>query len=237
MQHRQEKIVGIVGGMGPESTIDLMTKIFAATPAVIEQDHLHLIVDSNPKTPDRTKFILDQGESPVPTICQGIKRVIDAGADFIMIPCNTAHAFIEELKAASSVPLLDMLELTAEFALRRYGPGAKLGLLATRGTILSGAYEIVLRDRGLETIVPSVPNQEELMQAIYGPHGIKLGYLKDNAVIVERLGRELIDKGAQAVICGCTEVGLVLDKCDFPVIDPLTILAAEAVRIARNETD
>ena len=148
-----EKIIGIAGGMGPESTVDLMQKIFAATPAEREQDHIHLIVDSNPKTPDRTRAVLADGESPVPAICESIRRLADAGADLVLIPCNTAHAFFDELRVRSPVPLLNMVDLCAEHALAVCGRGAALGILATTGTVRSGIYEAALRGRGLEAVL------------------------------------------------------------------------------------
>jgi len=229
-----EKVVGIVGGMGPESTVDLMRKIFAATRAEREQDHVHLIVDSNPKTPDRMEFILGAGESPVPVICEGIRRVTAAGADLILIPCNTAHAFFDELQAAASVPIVNMIELCAGRARERQSEGDRLGILATTGTVRSKIYETALRSRGLEVVLPSDSEQQELMDAIFGPQGIKLGFLEANAPRVAGLAAKLIDRGAKAVIAGCTEIGLVLTHCDFTVIDPLRLLAEEAVRLVKG---
>jgi len=230
----REKIVGIAGGMGPESTTDLMQKIFAATRAEREQDHIHLIVDSNPKTPDRMEFILGGGESPVPVICEGIRHLAAAGADLILIPCNTAHAFFDELQAATSVPIVNMIELCAGWIRDHYTEGDRLGILATTGTVRSGIYETALRRRGLDVIFPSDTEQQELMEAIFGPRGIKMGCLAASAPRVVDLATKLIDRGAKAVVAGCTEVGLVLTDCDFTVIDPLRLLAEEAVRLVKG---
>ena len=262
----REKIIGIAGGMGPESTLDLMGKIFSATPAQSEQDHIHLVVDSNPKTPDRTRFILGEGESPVPVIRAAIQRLVAAGADLILIPCNTAHTFIDELQGSTSVPIVNMITVCADWARERYDEGDCLGILATTGTVrshtaewsrdpteegprggsgseepsldfvppLGHIYETALEARGLGTVVPSASEQDELMQAIYGPEGIKLGHLAANTPRVAALGKKLIERGAQAVIAACTEVGLVLADCDFPVIDPLRLLAEEAVRRVKD---
>jgi len=230
-----EKIVGIAGGMGPQSTLDLMQKILVATPARCEQDHIHLIVDSNPKTPDRTQAILGTGDSPAETLCEAVRRLTRAGADLILIPCNTAHAFLDEVQAATSAPIFNMVDLCARWAAGRYRRGEVLGLLATTGTLSSGLYERALGAHGLAVIAPSPPEQEDLMEAIYGAGGIKMGHVESNAAGVRRLGRALVDRGARAVIAACTEVGLVLADCDLPVIDPLRILAEEAVRQVKGE--
>jgi len=229
-----EPIVGIVGGMGPESTTDLMNKIFAATPARSEQDHIHLIVDSNPKTPDRTQFILGQGPSPVTAICEGLRRVARAGADLIVIPCNTAHVFIEELRAATPVPIVDLVATCAEEARRLFEPGSKIGVLATTGTVTSGLYDKALSNQRLVALKPEQNGQEALMEAIYGPRGIKAGYLEPNALQVRQLGRRLIERGCRAVVAGCTEVALVLKDCEYPVLDPVDLLARKVVQMVKG---
>lgn len=229
-----EKIVGIAGGMGPESTTDLMQKIFAATRAEREQDHIHLVVDSNPRIPDRTEFILGTGESPVPAIRESIQRLADAGADLILIPCNTAHVFLDELQAATPAPIVNMIELCAGWTRACYGEGDCLGILATTGTVRSGLYEAALQGHGLTAIAPSASEQEELMRIIYGPEGVKAGHVQANGPRAIELGRALIERGARAVIAACTEIGLVLTDCDFPVIDPIRLLAEEAVRLVKG---
>ena len=225
-----EKVIGIAVGMGPASTIELMRYIFAATAARCEQDHIHLVVDSNPKTPDRTRALLGEGESPVPAIRASIGRLSAAGADLVLIPCNTAHAFYDELAASTDVPVLNMIELCARAARERYGEGEVLGILATTGTVRADLYGAALRRHGLRAVVPTSGGQEDLMQAIYGPRGIKAGELDGNGPVVRGLGTELIGRGARAVVAACTEVGLVLGDAGFPVIDPLRLLAEEAVR-------
>jgi len=230
-----EAIVGIVGGMGPESTIDLMKKIFDATPAAREQDHIHLIADSNPKIPDRAWSIVGGGESPVPVLCDSVRRLTAAGADLIVIACNTAHVYYDEMQAATTVPILHMIELCVRHAAEQCPGGSTVGLLATTGTVKAGLYGRALRAKGLSAIMPDSAGQDELMDAIFGERGIKLGYLQENRPRVAALGRELMDRGAAAVIAGCTEIGLVLADCDFPAVDPLRLLADEVVRRVKGD--
>jgi aspartate racemase len=230
MTDAREKILGIVGGMGPESTIDLMQQILAATAAACDQDHVHVLADSNPKIPDRTAFLLGRGPSPIPAIRESLRRLNDAGADLILIPCNTAHAFFDELQTACPVPILNMVELCADHARAVCGAGGKAGLLATTGTVRSGVYDRALRDQRVAPVVPNEPEQEELMEWIYGGDGIKAGHRAEQAAPMAELGRRLIERGAKAVVAGCTEVGLVLREPGYPVINPIRLLAEEAVR-------
>src|SRR5208337_1505190 len=96
----QKMTIGILGGMGPEATIDLFTKIVHSTPVSRDQDHLRLIIDNNPGIPDRQKAILENGPSPATMLIKTAKNLAVAGADFIVMPCNTAHYWIQEIRKA-----------------------------------------------------------------------------------------------------------------------------------------
>ena len=109
-----EKIIGILGGMGPEATADLFYRIIRSTPVKRDQDHPRTIIYSNSKVPDRTAAILGKGPSPLPEMTMAATKLEKTGADFIVIPCNTAHYFIEELRKEIDIPILDMIELTAK---------------------------------------------------------------------------------------------------------------------------
>jgi aspartate racemase len=102
----KEKTIGILGGMGPEATLDFFGKIIQNTPATSDQEHLRVIIDNNPKIPDRTEAILGKGESPVPVMVQGGLSLAKAGADFIVIPCISAHFFLDELRCNLSLPII-----------------------------------------------------------------------------------------------------------------------------------
>ena len=114
MDEKKEKVVGIIGGMGPESTAELIRRVFLLTKTNVEQDHIHIIADSNPKIPDRTAYLLGKGPSPVPALQETVKRLTQAGADLLAIPCNTAHIFYDDMQSATSVPILNMIECCAE---------------------------------------------------------------------------------------------------------------------------
>ncbi len=222
-----EPVVGILGGMGPEATIDLFRRIVATTPAMKDQDHIHIIVENNPKIPDRTAAILAGGESPLPLLIDGARRLEQAGAGCIIIPCNTAHYWLEALRRAVSIPILDMIGETVTRITEDLPRSTTVGLLATTGTIKTKLYQTALRGHGIETLVPDEAGETAIMEAIYlikaGRHAV------DNTVIA--VASQLRARGAEGIIAGCTELSLVIDGASAacPVFDPLSIIAERAV--------
>lgn len=227
----KEKIIGILGGMGPEATAELFMNIIRATPVEKDQDHIRVIIDSNPKIPDRTLAIIGLGPSPLPEMVKTAENLERAGVDFIIIPCNTAHHFYDELSKSVKVPILNMIELAAEVIHGKYPKIKKVGLIATTGTINSGIYHQALKKHKLQVLCPSDRLQDKVMEAIYG---VKAGRLAEGRGSIINIASQLIAEGAETVICGCTEVSLVLKQGDIsmPVVDPLQILAKTAVAIA-----
>ena len=110
---KNEKIIGILGGMGPEATIDLFQKIVKLTPAQQDQEHLRIIIDNNPKIPDRTKAILHGGENPLPELIKTAQNLERAGADFIIIACNTAHYYLPEIQKTVNITIFSIMQETA----------------------------------------------------------------------------------------------------------------------------
>lgn len=227
-----EKIIGILGGMGPEATADLFYRIIRATTVKRDQDHIRVIIDSNSKVPDRTPAILGTGESPLPEMLDAGKNLVNSGVDFIIMPCNTAHFFHKELQTELGVPVLHMIKLSAKYINEKYPEVKRVGLQATDGTLASKLYHKAYEEYGLEVISPEA--QKDVMDAIY--RDIKTGDLESGGKILKRVAEELIKDGSEAVICGCTEVSLVLHDgdLDVPVIDPMQVLAEEAVKLARE---
>jgi len=229
-------VVGILGGLGPWATLDLFRRILELTPARRDQDHLHLIIENNPAVPERTAAIVADGDSPLPALVEGARSLAAAGADFIVMPCNTAHHWIEELAAAVEIPFIDMVAETVAATMALPENIRCVGLLATTGTIRSGVYARRFAERGIEAITPDEAAQRDLvMGAIFGPEGIKAGHLDEaNRDRLAAAGRELIEAGAQALIAACTEIPLVLRPGDVPVplVDTLDCLARATVKRA-----
>jgi aspartate racemase len=233
-----EKIIGILGGMGPEATIDLFSKIVKLTEAKRDQDHLRILIDNNPKIPDRTLAIQGKGPSPLPQLVRSAMILQTAGADFIVIPCVTAHHFIGHLQKKVDIPILHIIAETAVFIRTHLKGVYKIGLIATTGTVQAGLFQKVFSAPHEEVILPSSETQEKkVMKAIYGKKGIKaIGPSEGSKRLILQTSQELIHHGAQVIIAGCTEVPLVLKDRDLPVpvIDPLTILAQSAIAKSRQ---
>jgi aspartate racemase len=228
-----EKIIGILGGMGPEATIDLFYKIIKFMPVEKDQDHLRIIIDNNPKIPDRTAAILGKGEDPFPALQETARNLEKAGADFIIIPCNTAHYFLSSIQESVEVPILNMIEETAKETLQRIPQIKKVGLLASVGIYETEIYHQKFKKFNIKVISPEEKDKEEIMKTIYA---VKAGNLseaiKRNII---KTAQKLIDKGAEAIIAGCTEIPLILKEEDVvvPLIDPTQVLAKAAVQKAR----
>ena len=230
------KVVGIIGGMGPESTIQLMDKIVGYTPITREQDHLRMIVDNNPGIPDRTEFLLGIGPSPVPMVIESAQLLENAGANFIAIPCNTAHAFIREIQKVVNIPVLDMLALTADSLGRQFPPGNTFLLLTTSGSLSVNLFQKYLNHFQLK--IPEPEQQNQIMEIIYGKSGVKCdGSNQTNSMKLKKVMKDLIEPDLSGIIAGCTEISLILtDKIfDLPVIDPLDVLAREIVSRAKMD--
>lgn len=229
------EFVGILGGMGPLATIDLLKKIVLQTDAACDQDHIPILVFADPATPDRTSALL-QAEAPscIPFILNGIERLTASGACVIAIACNTAHYWLPEITQNCAVPVLNMIELTCKRAQEILPAGSTVGILATQGTISAGLYQRELMDRGLPTIEPSREGQANVTRAI---EAVKRNELVEGAFALQSAIVDLRDAGANAVVLACTELPILLELIDTTtfagslLIDPTNILASECIRL------
>ena len=227
-----KKIIGILGGMGPEATAYFYKLIVEQTKAESDQDHIKAIIYSNPEIPPRTDAIQGKGPSPTPYLIEGFRRLKDAGADFVVMPCVTAHYFYPEVKGQVDISFVSLLEEAVRWAKKEVPDIGKAGLVASTGTVESKLFHDVFGKPGIKIIHPEEEEQEQVMDAIYGPKGIKAGsttgFPKETLVTIAKV---LIARGANAVIAGCTEVPLVLKDRDIPVslIEPMRIAARACI--------
>lgn len=222
------RIVGILGGMGPQATVDLMNKIIAATPARQEADHVHMIVDCNPTVPPRTRALLDGGTSPAPDLADMARRLVTAGADVLVMPCNTAHAFAGAITAAAHVPFLDMIDLAADEVRARAPAATRVGLVATRGTRRTRLYHDRLEARGL-SVVDLDEEEQHRLDGLVARIKTHEATPEQRAAMHELLAG-LASRGAEVVLAGCTEVPLLLPAAPpVRVIDPSEVLARAVV--------
>jgi aspartate racemase len=224
---KDPRVAGVLGGMGPDATVDFMAKVIAATSAREDQDHARLLVDHNPKVPNRQAALLADGDDPGPVMAAMAKGLQDAGADFLVIPCNTAYAFADSIRAAISIPLVSIVDVTID-ACRAHGT---IGVLATDGCLGSGLYQRALDAAELECVLPDAGEVEELMRLIAA---IKAGDQGDAVADgMLAVANALVAKGARAIVAGCTEIPLVLttDMLEVPLVSSTDILAEATASI------
>ena len=230
-----EKVIGVLGGMGPEATLSLYEEILRATPAAKDQEHLRVIIDSNPKVPDRTAAIMGRGESPVPEMVKSGLSLERAGADFIIVPCISAHFFLDQLRLELNLPIVSAFDETANRIKAGHPEIRTVGLLATRGTIHGGLFQRVLQEHWIDTVVPHGEDQERVMSAIYHIKASQAVEVKETCKeILVDVANHLTEMNAGGIVAGCTEIPLALFAKDIsvPLFNPLSILAGAAVRIA-----
>lgn len=226
----EKKTIGIIGGMGPLATADLFRKIVTNTAAATDQEHLHILIDNNTAIPDRTRALLEGGEDPFPELLKSARRLEEAGAECLVMPCNAAHGYWERLAEAARVPVLSMIELTVR-ALERAGIGCA-GLLAVTGTVRMGLYDRVCRQHGITLLAPDEEGQRAVMDMIY--HGVKAGAAQYDTAQVCAAVERMAARGAQTVVLGCTElpVAVELYRLPFRGVDATLELARGAIRFA-----
>lgn len=221
------KTLGIIGGMGPMATADLFYKIIANTDASTDAGHIHIVIDNNPKIPDRTAAVLSDSDAPLPYIVEAAQLLVRMGADVLLLPCNTSHVYYERLCDAVNMPVINMIEETAA---QTAAMGIeRVGLLATKGTLHARLYEKSLSAYGVDAVLPSARGQSDVMSLIY--NGVKAGAETfDTTKICGEL-RRMARRGAVAFILGCTELPVAFERyhIPFPYIDPSLILAKAAI--------
>ena len=224
-------MLGVLGGMGPLATADFYEKLIARTPAARDQEHVPVVVYAVPQVPDRTEALLRGGPSPLPALLAGLRTLVAAGAQAIAIPCNTAHAWYDELAAESPIPILHIADAAADAAARIAGAGARLGLVATAGTLAGGFYLRRLASRGFDCATPSKAEMNALVSP--GIAAVKAGDLDAGGRLLEQAVDALLARGAAAVILGCTEVPVALDRLGSPLrsrcVDATASLAGRCV--------
>jgi aspartate racemase len=229
MERANNRLIGILGGMGPEATLDFYRQIINLTPADKDQDHIRVLIYSNPKIPDRTAAIAGNGENPAFSLIESAKLLEKGGAGIIAMPCNSAHHYLPQLQREIKIPILDMVGETCR-KLCEDLPGAKTaGLIAALGTVRSGVYHRALSKAGIRIVTPDDADQEEIQSAIAQ---VKAGrHNRSTREALQSIGKRLMEAGAGAVILGCTEIPLAFSSnvVDYPTLNSTRILAEVAV--------
>ena len=227
------KRLGIIGGLGPLATAYYYELITKMTQVSRDQDHIEILIHSVPQIPDRTGFIVGESkENPLPLLLETGRGLVSQGAECIAIPCITAHYFHQELVEEISVPIIHLVEETAEY-IHCHGK-KRVGILATDGTVKSGLFQQAFKRRGMEALVPNTSYQKDVMHLIY--KNIKVG-LPPEMERFFRAARHLEAQGAEVIVLGCTELSLIKrDQTNGAgFLDALDVLAKRAVEQCEGE--
>ena len=217
------RLLGVLGGMGPAATVDFLAKLQTATPAASDAEHIRVVMDLNPRVPDRHTASKAAGTE----LGRMAARLRDMGAEVLAMPCNTAHQHRDEIEAASGLTLIDMVLETAQAAV---DSGARtVGVLATPGG--ERLYTAALAAVGARMVAPEGEDRATLMRLIAG---VKAGDLAEEArAVMAGLAVALVERGADCLIAGCTEVPLLLDAANAParLWDSTAVLAERCVEV------
>ncbi|WP_300458842.1 amino acid racemase [Desulfobacula sp.] len=233
---KKEKVPGILGGMGPGATIDLMQRILRLTPALDDKDHIRCIIDNNPKVPSRINAIIKgNGEDPVPCLVDMARRLESWGADFLAIPCNTAHSYYDAVSSAVNIPVMNLIDLVVTHVKTHKPDCRKIGVLASTAVLMTGLYENRFHDNGIAVVYPARKFQERLLNII---RDIKTGNTSGEVVnqYVEICGH-LHSAGGEPILIACTELSMLGCHLPFDMIDAAEILAREIVAVSKNFHD
>lgn len=233
-RHQPSRVVGILGGMGPAATADFYSKLIRLTPAMRDQDHLRVVMWADPTVPSRQEALLHGGEDPAPSLRNGVRTLVACGAEIVVCPCNTAHAYLPAIVADEPVQFINMVTATVD-VVRRAHPGCRVGVLATDGALAAGLYQNALAEAGLGAVLLSERSQASLMELVdavkAGDAGSRVkGWLKE-------LLDEFLEHDVDAVIAGCTEISMLLDgtRTDgIRIVDPAVALARATVGRSRG---
>lgn len=225
------KTIGIIGGMGALATADLFYKIINETKASKDSENIPLIIDNNTQIPDRTEFILGNGENPLPELIKSAKRLKNSGCELIVLACNTAHFFADEIIKQVDIQILHIAKNTINVVNHKFKNVKKVAVIATTATKKTGIYDKELIKFGFESVYIDDIMQNDIMSCIYD--GAKAGkiteYLPKFESILNRIKADIY-------IAACTEIPLFLPYLEnkFNFIDPTLELAKEIIKYSRD---
>jgi len=229
-----DKILGVLGGMGPLASAQFMLRLTLLTPAARDQEHIPAVLWSDPRVPDRTRGKLDGGEDPLPWLLRGVRGLKAAGAGAIAIPCNTAHGWYDEM-AEEGLPILHIVDAAAT-ALAKVSPSGTVGVMGTAATLRMRLYQDWLERLGWHCIVPDDGEMARLVSPAIA--AVKANRVADAYGKLAQVVTSLRSRGARAVVLGCTEIPLGIQAGPFgelgiPLVDTIDALALAAIGWAR----
>ena len=228
-----DKTLGVLGGMGPAATADFLRVLAERTPAGTDQEHPRMIVYSHTAVPDRTTFLLGKGPDPTEHIREGLESLVEWGADYLCVTCNTAHCFVDTFKDQLKKPLIHIVDETIRQSAEISPKGA--WLTATLGTIKTGLYQRHAEDCGYNFRLPSQEQQEEIQDVIVK---VKAGQHKEAGEKFRAIVEQLWEVEKLPVVCACTEIPIAYANTGLDPkmgISSLEALADGCIRVLYNK--
>ena len=225
-----EKIIGILGGMGPLATVDLFQKIVLQTEVDFDEGHIHIIIDNNPQIPSRIDYFFNSGVSPLNQLIKSAVKLEMMGADAIVMPCITAHYFYKDIVQFLNITFINMVEETV----REINRGCKVGLLSSEGTSKMGIFDDFMKKYDIDFVKPDVTMQRHITDIIYA---VKKGTKKYNRESLSKVLEHMKCEGVDLFVLGCTELPIAFQHMDIreEYISPTEILARRAIEFAGKE--
>ena len=228
-----KKKLGIIGGMGSRAGAHFLRKVVDYSPAETDQDFLEIIFHNNSSVPDRTRAIVFNERSPLDDMLQSVRLFNENKVEVIAISCITAYYYYEQLCRHTTARVLNPLCIAAQNIRECFPETSRVGLLATTGTIKTGLFHKELEGINVETVTLGVKSQEELfMRSVYMKNGFKSAVVSQEAsALMELAIRQLVERGVDLIIGGCTEVSIAVDpdRIRVPYLDVLDLLAKRTV--------
>ncbi|MDB5314331.1 MAG: glutamate racemase [Rhodospirillales bacterium] len=226
-----DRVLGVLGGMGPLASAHFMLRLTALTPAVRDQDHIPAVLWSDPRVPDRKLGHDGTGPDPLPALLRGVRGLEAAGCGAIAIPCNTAHGWFDRLRMKTDLPILHIVDAAALELARLGVRSGRIGLMGTAATLAMRLYQERL---DYDVITPD----DEEMATLVTPAiaEVKANRVTESYAPLAEMAARLVARGAQAVVLGCTEIPLGIlagPALPFPVADTIDGLARSAIAWAR----
>lgn len=230
------KTIGILGGVGPQTTSKVYLSIIDAFKKSGAKEYPPILIYNLPFPFQIEEEVIIQGinsEKMIPYLIEGSKILEKSGADFGILPCNTLHKYIEDIRNSVKIPFLSILEETAK-QLKSINAD-KIGILATETTVNDKLYDDVLGKNNIQTIYPT---DEE--QAIVNKIIVEILSESDNAQQDEQIKKvcaSLQARGAKAILLACTDLQIIMAhiEIDLPVLDTTDILIQASIREMMNK--
>lgn len=227
--------LGIIGGMGPEATVDFYHRIIKHTVANKDQDHIDIVILNHASIIDRT-YALQNGKKQklLNYINEDIKIMEQLNVKNIAIPCNTCHTILDKIQSGTNIPIINMIEETVKYIDENRKKYKKIGIMATDGTILSGMYQNFFDSYNLCLHAPHKEIQAQIMDIIYKDVKAKGVYDVEK---FQKILTYFFQNGCDHVILGCTELSGFKDKFKPYVIDPMDYLVKASIERSNHIYD